>query len=147
MKFDISTIILKNYYFVNYTSTMIFFFITLCLTIIMLALSYILSITSLRNNEQLSEYECGFEPFDNATRRPFEVHFYIVGILFLVFDLEIALLFPWVFVINQTSIFAFWLGIFFLIILALGFFYEWKIGAINWSQSLNKLIKIPKNNL
>jgi NADH-quinone oxidoreductase subunit A len=59
-----------------------------------LVLSYVLSLTTTKDSEQLSEYECGFEPFDNATRNPFEVHFYIVGILFLIFDVEIALLFP-----------------------------------------------------
>jgi NADH:ubiquinone oxidoreductase subunit 3 (subunit A) len=94
MRFDIETKILNNYYYTIYTSTILFFTLTLVLTLIMLLLSYILSITSLKNLEQLSEYECGFEPFDHATRSPFEVQFYIVGILFLIFDVEIALLFP-----------------------------------------------------
>jgi NADH-quinone oxidoreductase subunit A len=52
------------------------------------------SLTLIKDSEKLSEYECGFDPFDNATRQPFDIHFYIVGILFLIFDIEIALLFP-----------------------------------------------------
>jgi NADH:ubiquinone oxidoreductase subunit 3 (subunit A) len=60
----------------------------------MILIAYILSLGTIKDNEKLSEYECGFEPFDNATRHPFDVHFYIVGILFLIFDVEIALLFP-----------------------------------------------------
>ena len=64
------------------------------LTFIMLFVAYCLSLTFLKDKNQLSEYECGFEPFDNATRSPFDVHFYIIGILFLIFDVEIAILFP-----------------------------------------------------
>jgi len=61
----------------------------------MLNISKKLSILFLNDKEKISEYECGFEPFDSATRQPFDVHFYIVGLLFLIFDVEIALLFPW----------------------------------------------------
>jgi NADH-quinone oxidoreductase subunit A len=62
--------------------------------LLLVSVSYILSISRIRDFEKLSEYECGFEPFDQATRLPFDVSFYIVGILFLIFDVEIALLFP-----------------------------------------------------
>jgi len=64
------------------------------LSFILFALAFFFSLSNIKNTEQLSEYECGFEPFDNATRHPFDVHFYIVGILFLIFDVEIAILFP-----------------------------------------------------
>jgi NADH-quinone oxidoreductase subunit A len=64
------------------------------LSFIMFTIAYCLSLSNIRDREKLSEYECGFEPFDNATRHPFDVHFYVVGILFLIFDVEIALLFP-----------------------------------------------------
>ena len=69
----------------------------------MVILSETLSLTTLKNQAQLSEYECGFEPFDNATRAPFEIHFYVVGILFLIFDVEIALLYPWIFSLQSFT--------------------------------------------
>jgi NADH-quinone oxidoreductase subunit A len=71
------------------------FFIIICLiSILLFSLAYFLSLNTVKDSEKLSQYECGFEPFDEATRQPFDVHFYIVGILFLIFDVEIALLFP-----------------------------------------------------
>lgn len=83
-----------------------------------------MSLSTLKDSEKLSEYECGFEPFDNATRHPFDIHFYIVGILFLIFDVEIAILFPWVLGVKTMG----WLGInsmiIVLIILLVGFIYE-----------------------
>jgi len=71
-------------------------FFAFVLSCILFLVAFFLSLGTIIDNEQLSEYECGFEPFDNATRHPFDVHFYIVGILFLIFDVEIAILFPWV---------------------------------------------------
>jgi NADH-quinone oxidoreductase subunit A len=68
--------------------------ITFLLSCILGLVAYIFSLNSIKDVEKLSEYECGFEPFDSATRLPFDVHFYIVGILFLIFDVEIAVLFP-----------------------------------------------------
>jgi NADH-quinone oxidoreductase subunit A len=60
----------------------------------MLSLSKLISIFFFKDKEKISEYECGFEPFDNATRQPFDIHFYIIGLLFLIFDVEVAILFP-----------------------------------------------------
>jgi NADH-quinone oxidoreductase subunit A len=77
-----------------YTNVAYFFLVAFFLSVIMFSAAFILSMTNLKDNEKLSEYECGFEPFDNATRHPFDVHFYVVGILFLIFDVEIAILFP-----------------------------------------------------
>jgi len=71
-----------------------FFFLSFLICNLLIFLSYMFSLTLIKDSEKLSEYECGFDPFDNATRQPFDVHFYIVGILFLIFDIEIALLFP-----------------------------------------------------
>lgn len=99
----------------------------------MLILPYFFSGRSLKNIEKLSEYECGFEPFDSATRQPFTVHFYIVGILFLIFDVEIALLFPWSAIVLLLSWESFWLIFFFLFTLIVGFIYEWKVNAISWN--------------
>jgi len=77
-----------------YSNIGYFFFIACALSLVLFSLAFFLSLSNLKDNEKLSEYECGFEPFDNATRHPFDVHFYVVGILFLIFDVEIALLFP-----------------------------------------------------
>jgi NADH-quinone oxidoreductase subunit A len=68
--------------------------ISLVICFLLFLIAYFFSFSTIKDSEKLSEYECGFEPFDNATRHPFDVHFYIVGILFLIFDVEIALLFP-----------------------------------------------------
>jgi NADH-quinone oxidoreductase subunit A len=73
---------------------LIFSFLSLIICSLLLLIAYFFSLTTIKDSEKLSEYECGFEPFDSATRQPFDVHFYIVGILFLIFDVEIALLFP-----------------------------------------------------
>lgn len=78
----------------TYFGLAIYLVIALLICAALAAASYLLSLSSAQDSEKKSEYECGFEPFDSATRLPFDVHFYLVGILFLVFDVEIALLFP-----------------------------------------------------
>jgi NADH:ubiquinone oxidoreductase subunit 3 (subunit A) len=72
----------------------VLFFFILVISVLLFGLAYMLSLSVLKDGEKLSQYECGFQPFDEATRQPFDVHFYIVGILFLIFDVEVALLFP-----------------------------------------------------
>lgn len=81
--------------------------------------------------EKLSPYECGFEAFDDAHRR-FDVRFYLVAILFVIFDLEIAFLFPWAVVFHDIGWFGFWSMMLFLGILTVGFVYEWRQGALEW---------------
>jgi NADH-quinone oxidoreductase subunit A len=81
--------------------------------------------------EKLSSYECGFEPFGDARRR-FDVRFYLVSILFIIFDLEVAFLFPWAISLGHIGLFGFWSMILFLAILTIGFIYEWKKGALEW---------------
>jgi NADH:ubiquinone oxidoreductase subunit 3 (subunit A) len=83
------------------------------------------------NPEKLSAYECGFEPFDD-TRRRFDVRFYLVAILFILFDLEIAFLFPWAVALKDIGAVGFWSMMIFLGILVVGFVYEWKKGALDW---------------
>ena len=83
------------------------------------------------DTEKLSSYECGFEPFDDA-RRPFDVRFYLVSILFIIFDLEVAFLFPWAISLADIGTFGFWSMMLFLAILTIGFVYEWKKGALEW---------------
>ena len=81
--------------------------------------------------EKLSPYECGFEPFDDA-RGQFDVRFYLVAILFIIFDLEVAFLFPWAVSLSKIGMLGFWSMMGFLGILTIGFLYEWKKGALDW---------------
>jgi NADH-quinone oxidoreductase subunit A len=81
--------------------------------------------------EKMSAYECGFNAFDDA-RMKFDVRFYLVAILFIIFDLEVAFLFPWAIVFGQLGLFGFWSMMVFLGVLTIGFAYEWKKGALEW---------------
>ncbi|RME67773.1 MAG: NADH-quinone oxidoreductase subunit A, partial [Alphaproteobacteria bacterium] len=81
--------------------------------------------------EKLSAYECGFEAFSDA-RKQFDVRFYLVAILFIIFDLEVAFLFPWAVALGDLGAFGFWSMVVFLAILTVGFIYEWKKGALEW---------------
>ncbi|HEX3808901.1 MAG TPA: NADH-quinone oxidoreductase subunit A [Rhizomicrobium sp.] len=81
--------------------------------------------------EKLSAYECGFNAFGDA-RMKFDVRFYLVSLLFIIFDLEVAFLFPWAITLDKTGVFAFWSMMVFLGVLTVGFIYEWKKGALEW---------------
>ena len=81
--------------------------------------------------EKVSAYECGFEAFDDARRR-FDVRFYLVAILFIIFDLEVAFLFPWAVSLSETGLFGFLSMVAFLAVLTVGFIYEWNKGALDW---------------
>ncbi len=83
------------------------------------------------DDEKLSAYECGFEAFEES-RHPFDVRFYLVAILFIIFDLEVAFLFPWAVSLGDIGIYGFWSMMIFLGILTIGFIYEWKKGALEW---------------
>lgn len=83
------------------------------------------------DSQKLSAYECGFEAFDD-TRDRFDVRFYLVSILFIIFDLEVAFLFPWAVTLGDIGLFGFWSMIVFLGVLTVGFIYEWKKGALEW---------------
>jgi len=82
--------------------------------------------------EKLSAYECGFNAFDDA-RMKFDVRFYLVAILFIIFDLEVTFLFPWAVAFDRIGAFGFWSMMLFLAVLTVGFIYEWKKGALEWS--------------
>ena len=82
--------------------------------------------------EKLSAYECGFNAFDDA-RMTFDVRFYLVAILFIIFDLEVSFLFPWAVAFGKLGLFGFWSMMLFLAVLTIGFIYEWKKGALEWS--------------
>jgi NADH-quinone oxidoreductase subunit A len=83
------------------------------------------------DSEKLSPYECGFDPFEDARVR-FDVRYYLVAILFIIFDLEVAFLFPWAVSLKDVGLFGFWSMLLFLGVLTVGFIYEWRKGALEW---------------
>jgi len=84
------------------------------------------------NNEKISSYECGFNPFSDA-RNKFEIRYYLISILFIIFDLELLFLFPWVICFNSLNIQGILSMVFFLFLLTIGFIYEWYEGALDWN--------------
>jgi NADH-quinone oxidoreductase subunit A len=83
------------------------------------------------DSEKVSPYECGFEALGDA-RRQFDVRFYLVAIIFIIFDLEVAFLFPWAITLGAIGVFGFWSMVVFLAVLTVGFIYEWRKGALEW---------------
>ena len=114
----------------DYLSIIIFLIIALGLSLAFIALNFILSPKN-PDPEKLSAYECGFEAFDDS-RIEFDVRFYLVAILFIIFDLEIAFLFPWAISLGSIGLLGFISMMIFLFILTIGFVYEWKKGALDW---------------
>jgi NADH-quinone oxidoreductase subunit A len=114
----------------SYFSILIFLVVSLGLSLVILGLSYLLA-SQKSDTEKLSAYECGFDPFDDA-RSTFDVRFYLVAILFIIFDLEVSFLFPWCVTLGQLPLFGFWSMMVFLLILTVGFVYEWQKGALDW---------------
>ena len=116
---------------IEYIPILVFLLFALLLSVGAFLLSIILG-KKASYPEKDSTYECGFEPFDQ-TRGKFEVKFYLVAILFIIFDLEIIFLFPWAVAFKEIGIFGFWSMIFFLFVLTVGFIYEWLKGALDWN--------------
>ena len=114
----------------NYLTIIIFFGVAILLSFGFIFLNFALAPNN-PDPEKLSAYECGFEPF-NDSRMEFDVRFYLVAILFIIFDLEIAFLFPWAISLGKIGIFGFVSMMIFLFILTVGFIYEWKKGALDW---------------
>lgn len=106
------------------------FGLSILLSLVIFGLSYFLVPKEL-DIEKLSAYECGFDPFEES-REKFEVHFYLVSILFVIFDLEIAYLFPWGMALKKIEWFGYMTMLYFLFILTVGFLYEWRKGALEW---------------
>jgi NADH-quinone oxidoreductase subunit A len=118
----------------NYLPVLIFLGVATGLAVVLMALGNIFGRLASRNPrdaEKLSAYECGFEAFEDARAR-FDVRYYLVAILFIVFDLEIAFLFPWAVALPSIGGFGLWAMGIFLFILVVGFVYEWKKGALEW---------------
>jgi NADH-quinone oxidoreductase subunit A len=114
----------------DYLPIIIFLFIAFGLSCAFIIINLILSPKN-PDPEKLSAYECGFEPFEDS-RMEFDVRFYLVAILFIIFDLEIAFLFPWAISLGQIGLLGFCSMMIFLFILTVGFIYEWKKGALDW---------------
>lgn len=108
----------------------IYLMIGLILSVVLMVLSMILTYQS-ADTEKLTAYECGFDPFDDA-RSQFDVRFYLVAILFIIFDLEASFLFPWAVSLSKIGSFGFWTMLDFLFELTIGFIYAWRIGSLEW---------------
>jgi len=114
----------------NYLPILIFIVFGLIFGAITIAFGFVLA-PRRPDSEKLSPYECGFEAFEDS-RMKFDVRYYLVAILFIIFDLEIAFLFPWAVVLREIGMFGFLAMMLFLGILVIGFVYEWKKGALQW---------------
>ena len=114
----------------NYFPILLFVFVGLAVGAVSMTLGYSLA-PNRPDSEKLSPYECGFEAFEDA-RMKFDVRYYLVAILFILFDLEIAFLFPWAIVLEEIGLFGFVAMMIFLGILVVGFIYEWMKGALEW---------------
>jgi len=114
----------------NYLPVLVFIGVGLIVGVVMVALGFVLG-TRRPDSEKLSPYECGFEAFEDA-RMKFDVRYYLVAILFIIFDLEIAFLFPWAIVLDEIGMVGFVAMTVFLGVLVVGFIYEWKKGALEW---------------
>lgn len=114
----------------NYLPILVFLGVSTGLAVVMIGIPFVIALRK-PDAEKNSAYECGFEPFDDARSR-FDVRFYLVAILFIIFDLEIAFLFPWAITLGKIGLFGFWSMMVFLAVLTVGFIYEWHKGALEW---------------
>jgi NADH-quinone oxidoreductase subunit A len=118
----------------NYLPILIFLTFATLLAAVMLSLGSVLGRVLARTPQDQAKttaYECGFEAFDD-TRMKFDVRYYLVAILFIIFDLEVSFLFPWAVAFGKLGAFGFWSMMVFLAVLTIGFIYEWKKGALEW---------------
>jgi len=114
----------------NYLPILIFLGLAVALGLVLLLSAVVIAVRN-PDPEKVSAYECGFNAFDDA-RMKFDVRFYLVSILFIIFDLEVAFLFPWAVSLGTIGVFGFWSMFVFLLILTVGFVYEWRKGALEW---------------
>jgi NADH-quinone oxidoreductase subunit A len=119
-----------NAFLLEYLPILLFFGIAAGLGLALMLMPFVFA-PSKPDPEKLSAYECGFPAFDDA-RMKFDVRFYLVSILFIIFDLEVAFLFPWAISLGSIGVFGFWSMVGFLAVLTIGFIYEWKKGALEW---------------
>jgi len=127
---DLALFNLNNGFLLNYLPILIFIVISFVMVVGMLSASYIIT-PQLPYSNKNSPYECGFDAMSDS-RKLFNIRFYLVAILFVVFDVEIAFLYPWALVVKEVSNAGFWGAIVFLIVLTMGFIYEFKKGVLEW---------------
>lgn len=114
----------------DYLAILIFIGLAVALGLVLMLSAVVVAISN-PDPEKVSAYECGFNAFDDA-RMKFDVRFYLVAILFIIFDLEVAFLFPWAATFSAQGVFGFWSMMVFLAVLTVGFAYEWRKGALEW---------------
>ena len=114
----------------EYLPILVFLGVAIGLGLVLLLAAAVLAVRN-PDPEKVSAYECGFNAFDDA-RMKFDVRFYLVSILFIIFDLEVAFLFPWAVTLGDIGVFGFWSMMIFLGVLTIGFIYEWRKGALEW---------------
>jgi NADH-quinone oxidoreductase subunit A len=119
-----------NAFLLEYLPILLFIIIAFVMGLLLTLAPFVLA-PSKPDPEKLSAYECGFPAFDDA-RMKFEVRFYLVSILFIIFDLEVAFLFPWAITLTSIGLFGYLSMVLFLAVLTVGFIYEWKKGALEW---------------
>jgi NADH-quinone oxidoreductase subunit A len=121
---------MDNALLANYLPIFIFIGVALVIGLALMVAPFLVAYKS-PDSEKLSAYECGFNAFDDA-RMKFDVRFYLVSILFIIFDLEVAFLFPWAVAFGEVGVYGFWSMMLFLGVLTIGFIYEWRKGALEW---------------
>jgi NADH-quinone oxidoreductase subunit A len=119
-----------NALLLSYLPLVVFIAVALAIGLVLLITPFLVAYQQ-PDPEKLSAYECGFNAFDDA-RMKFDVRFYLVAILFIIFDLEVSFLFPWAVAFRKIGVFGFWSMMAFLSVLTVGFIYEWKKGALEW---------------
>lgn len=122
----------KNFLYINdYLALFTLLLFSVGLSLLILGFSYFLSFQN-PDTEKVSVYECGFDPYEDS-RNKFDIKFYIIAILFILFDLEAMFLFPWAVCLNQVSSLGFWIVVDFFFELVVGYIYIWKIGGLKWN--------------
>jgi NADH-quinone oxidoreductase subunit A len=119
-----------NHLLMDYLPLVVFMGVALAIGLALMVAPFLVAVRN-PDPEKVSAYECGFNAFDDA-RMKFDVRFYLVSILFIIFDLEVAFLFPWAVAFKQVGLFGFWSMMVFLGVLTIGFIYEWRKGALEW---------------
>lgn len=119
-----------NRLFVDYLPLAVFIGVALVIGLALMLAPFLVAVRN-PDPEKVSAYECGFNAFDDA-RMKFDVRYYLVAILFIIFDLEVAFLFPWAVAFKHVGAFGFWSMMVFLAVLTVGFIYEWRKGALEW---------------
>ena len=117
-------------FLLGYLPLVVFIGVSAVIGLVLLTVAFLVAYKA-PDPEKLSAYECGFNAFDDA-RMKFDIRFYLVAILFIIFDLEVSFLFPWAAAFGKVGAFGFWSMMLFLAVLTIGFIYEWKKGALEW---------------